>query len=215
VTLSDTEWEDPPAPAESPVDQDLLIETARRRLQALLNRAADAEIAAALGGAEPEAESAVPGMAEAVAAALRELEDEQLDEAAATAGAALDPASENDEPKLYFETLPDFVSKFLTQAYRREIPAKAAWCTEWWKHPEAVCRLSAMWRSWEALRLEPGTGTSVWWRDHADHHMAKLLDPQGPFKGCTKEAHGANKVLQPLPFGDPPPELYAPLTYAI
>lgn len=114
MTLSDTEWEDEPAPAESPVDQDLLIETARRRLKSLLNRAADAEIAAALDGAEPEAESAVPGMAEAVAAALRELEDDQLEEAAATAGAALEPASENDEPKLYFETLPDVVSKFLT-----------------------------------------------------------------------------------------------------
>ena len=60
VTLSDTEWEDEPAPAGSPVDLDLLIETARRRLQALPNRAADAEIAAALDGAEPEAENAVP-----------------------------------------------------------------------------------------------------------------------------------------------------------
>jgi hypothetical protein len=107
VTLSDTEWEDEPAPAESPVDQDLLIETARRRLKARLNRAADAEIAAALDCAESEAEDAVPGMAEAVASALLELEDEQLEEAAATAGAALEPAAEDDEPKLYFETLPD------------------------------------------------------------------------------------------------------------
>jgi hypothetical protein len=130
VTLSDTDWEDPPAAVESPVDQNLLIETARRRLKARLNRAADEQIAAALDGAEPEAENAVPGMAEAVAAALRELEDDQLEEAAATAGAALEPASDNDEPKLYFVTLPDFVSKFPTQAYRREIPAKAAWCTE-------------------------------------------------------------------------------------
>jgi hypothetical protein len=79
--------------------------------------------------------------------------------------------------------------KFLTQDYRREIPAKSAWCTEWWKHPEAVCRLSGMWRSWEALRLEPGTGTSVWWRDYADHHLAKLLDPQGPYP-----THGASRV---------------------
>jgi hypothetical protein len=89
VTLSDTEWEGQPAPAESPIDQDLLIDTARRRLQARLNRAADAQIAAALDGTEPETQDAVPGMAEAVAAALRELEDEQLEETAATAGAAL------------------------------------------------------------------------------------------------------------------------------
>jgi hypothetical protein len=107
------------------------------------------------------------------------------------------------------------VSGFLVKAYRRPINPKGAWCTEWWKHPEAVCRLSGLWRSWEALRLEPGTGTSVWWRDHADHHMAKLLDPDGPFKGCTMDEHGVNEVLPPLPFGEPPPELYDPLTYAV
>lgn len=50
---------------------------------------------------------------------------------------------------------------------------------------------------------------SVWWRDHADHHMTQILDPDGPFKGCTTEQHGANGVLGPLPWSDPPAGLYA------
>lgn len=215
MTLSDTEWDDPPAAPAAPVDPDLLIDTARRRLQAHLNKAADAQIAALLGdNTTPAAPAAVPGMAQAVAAALRELAADQL-EAAQPAAASPGPPAGDDEPKLYFETLPDFVSKFLVRAYRRDISPKAAWCREWWRHPEAVCRLSSLWRSWEALRLEPGTGASVWWLNHADPHMAKLLDGNGPFKGCTKDAHGANKIMDPLPLGDPPQALYAPLTYAV
>ncbi|MEN3265234.1 MAG: hypothetical protein V7646_2128 [Pseudonocardia sp.] len=41
---------------------------------------------------------------------------------------------------------------------------------------------------------------SVWWRDHADHHMPRLLDTNGPFKGCTQAEHQANQKLGPLPW---------------
>jgi len=54
---------------------------------------------------------------------------------------------------------------------------------------------------------------SVWWRDHADHHMTRLLDTNGAFKGCTRDQHQQNGKLEPLPWGTPPPELYDPLTY--
>ena len=43
--------------------------------------------------------------------------------------------------------------------------------------------MDALWRTLEALRQDPGTGMSVFWRDHADHHMNVLLDADGPFKG--------------------------------
>lgn len=34
------------------------------------------------------------------------------------------------------------------------------------------------------------TGMSVWWRDHAEHHMAILTDPDRPFAEATEgEAH--------------------------
>ncbi|MBA3489034.1 MAG: DUF4913 domain-containing protein, partial [Longispora sp.] len=42
------------------------------------------------------------------------------------------------------------------------IPAR--WCPTWWDHPEAVARLTALWRAWEALQPDPGSGMSSWWR---------------------------------------------------
>lgn len=47
---------------------------------------------------------------------------------------------------------------------------------------------------------------SLWWRDHADHHMGVLLSADGPFKGCkpVTGGHAANK-LKVLPC-EPPPE---------
>ncbi len=57
--------------------------------------------------------------------------------------------------------------------------------TVWWMHPEAVARLDALWRAWEHLGNDPATGMSVWWRDHADHHMGVLMSPDGPFRKST------------------------------
>ena len=137
---------------------------------------------------------------------------DELEEEAVVAGDAFEEAA-GEQPQLYFKTLPDFVEHFLTRAFRRHVPANAPWCSEWWKHGEAVCVLSALWRAWEALRLEPGTGMSVWWRDHCYPHMAKLMDRDGTFKNCTRTTHHENGVLEPLPWSTPPPELYDPLTY--
>ena len=63
--------------------------------------------------------------------------------------------------------------------------------------PEAVSRVAALWRSREHLRLDPATGMSVWWRDHADHHMAVLLNPQGPFYNCDMKEHRDPDHLEP------------------
>ncbi|MDN3935701.1 DUF4913 domain-containing protein [Arthrobacter sp. YD4] len=34
-------------------------------------------------------------------------------------------------------------------------------------------------------------GSSVWWKDHADHHRSVLLDPRGPFYKCDMPKHRA------------------------
>lgn len=90
-----------------------------------------------------------------------------------------------------FASLPDFVSEFLVQIWRRELLA-GCWCDVWWEHPEAVLRLEATWDAFEALRLEPGTGVSVWTRDHLDYHMRVLTTREtSPFYRCdiTKQRH--------------------------
>jgi hypothetical protein len=73
----------------------------------------------------------------------------------------------------------------------------AKWCPEWYFHPEGVSRVAALWRAWEHLRLDGATGISVWWKDHADHHMSVLLDPRGPFYKCDMQKHRDPAHLEP------------------
>ena len=74
----------------------------------------------------------------------------------------------------------------------------------WWMHPEAVARLDALWRTWEHFRNDGATGMSVWWRDHADHHMSVLLSSAGPFSKTS----GTTEPGDPLPYTAPPPGLF-------
>ena len=116
-------------------------------------------------------------------------------------------------PTLYYPPLDTFVRELLAPTYKRLIDdgRNRTWCPQWWRHAEAIARLEALWRSWEHLRLDPATGISVWFRDHADHHMAVLLDPDGPFKYCTPEK-GHSARLAALPLDDPPEGLFQPPT---
>ena len=109
-----------------------------------------------------------------------------------------------DPPGLYYLTLSEWVQEWLFPVYRRSVRGhERTWCPQWWKHAEAVARLEALWRTWEHLRQDPATGLSVWFRDHADHHMTVLLDADGPFKGC--DGQHCEHPLEELPH-DPPPE---------
>lgn len=141
-----------------------------------------------------------PIIAEAVAAVLT---PERLDQIAVDAHAAAElelqgpPAGE-----LYYGSVDDFVDQFIVPVFSRKVGERAAhrWCGEWWRSAEATIRLEALWRSWEHLRLDPATGMSVWLRDHADHHLAILWDPEGPFANSTDSA----KLGEPLPYVKPP-----------
>ena len=99
-------------------------------------------------------------------------------------------------PRPYYPTLPDWVQEWLLPVYRRSISGHhRTWCPQWWRHDEAVTRLDALWRAWEHLRLDPATGLSAWFRDHADHHMTILLDADGPLKGC--DGHPLTATARP------------------
>ena len=114
------------------------------------------------------------------------------------------------EPTVYFGSVDEFVREYLRHAYRRRIDGKnRIWAARWWEYDEAVIRLEALWRSWEHLRQDPSTGMSVWWRDHADHHMSVLMDPQGPFYSVDA-ANRDNQETKggPLPYATPPGGLF-------
>lgn len=122
---------------------------------------------------------------------------------------------DDDAPVLYYGSVDEFVREFLCPLYRRRIAGDRAngstsfrWDPQWWNHPEAVARLEALWRAWEHLRQDPSLGLSVWFRDHADHHMPILLSQFGPFRSSD---HKAAPDGGPLPYDPPPAGLYPDL----
>ncbi|WP_235532561.1 DUF4913 domain-containing protein [Nocardioides sp. Root140] len=102
----------------------------------------------------------------------------------------------------HFPNVYVFVNDFLSKVYARPVHRQTSWkwCSHWWDHPEAVSRLEALWKAFEALRQDPGTGGAVWWRDYADPTMAALADPEGTFAECSDTSHEVPPdlpVLQP------------------
>lgn len=121
-----------------------------------------------------------------------------------------EPAPAEETPELFFGSTDQFVRGFLRHAYRRTIDPRSErlWAADWWRYPEAVSRLEALWRAWEALRLDPATGMSVWWRDHADHHMAILFSSDGPFTAAPGISDVHCRPGEPLPCAVPPAALF-------
>ena len=114
-------------------------------------------------------------------------------------------------PRLYYGSVDEFVREYLRNVYRRRVGGQQVsrkWAARWWQYDEAVIRLEALWRSWEHLRNDPATGMSVWWRDHADHHMAVLFDKAGPFAAADEEAENTNRKGEPLPYIAPPAGMF-------
>ncbi len=111
--------------------------------------------------------------------------------------------------ELCYGSVDEFVREYLRYAYRRRIDGRhRCWAGKWWRFEEAVTRLEALWRSWEYLRQDPAMGMTMWWRDHADYHMAMLMDPDGPFSTAIDGPENTNKRGDPLPYVAPPEGLF-------
>jgi hypothetical protein len=126
-----------------------------------------------------------------------------------------EPESEDDpiaKPEPAYPNSATWVARWLCPNLEREIKRTFEWCPQWWDHPEAVQRLEALWRAWEILRLNGGTGMSTWWVDHADHHLSLLCNPDiGPFGHCHT-THGRD--IAPLRATEPPDDWPHWVTYA-
>jgi hypothetical protein len=96
------------------------------------------------------------------------------------------------EPEAFlpcFGSLEDWVVSVFCPTYVRRSTPSFRWCGEWWRHPEAISRLEALWRSWEALRLDPLLGISSWYSGHLDHQLPILTGAAGPFADCEATQH--------------------------
>lgn len=97
---------------------------------------------------------------------------------------------ETKEPQPQFNNVVEFVEKFLSKLYPytedRERDVK--WTRYWWKHQEAVFRLTGLWHRYEQLRInEPSTYTETFLRVYADYHMRQLMAVDGVFDSCRRE----------------------------
>lgn len=167
-----------------------------------------AEAVATADRARRRAAERVTHREEALEARLAAAAAARADLDAARAAAQTPEAGEPGEanPALYFGSVDDFVREFIVPTFRRKVGDRGSfrWAADWWRYPEAVVRLEALWRSWEFLRLDPATGMSVWLRDHADPHLAVLFCDYGPFA----KSEDSSQLGEPLPYKAPPPGLY-------
>jgi Domain of unknown function (DUF4913) len=111
-----------------------------------------------------------------------------------------DDASEPPAAEPMYFAVEDWVTEYFLPMFRRTLGGEYRWCGQWWRHGEAISRLTALWHSWEVLRLQPGTGIALWYRDHLDHQLPILMGARGPFYQCTETTHRG-----PRPAGSIPP----------
>ena len=89
----------------------------------------------------------------------------------------------------------------------RKISQNRRWCSQWWAHAEAIVRLTALWRTWEAARAsEEDSALADWLRTYFDALNPVLLADDGPFASCTVDRHSEQR---PLPLTEPPAGFWA------
>lgn len=135
-------------------------------------------------------------------ARLRRLESTVEDLGDALAATPTTPGKDAAAPAPVFPTLDGWVGDWFTPTFGRRLGA-ARWCATWWRHPEAVVRLEALWRTWEVLRLDPAFGMATWLREHLDPQRAVLFGDEGPFQAC--DGHAAHHPPPDLPAEPAPP----------
>jgi hypothetical protein len=112
---------------------------------------------------------------------------------------------EQARPPLY-DDVTQWVGDHFAPIYIRRIQGGMRWCSQWWRHPEAVIRFAALWRTWETARLAVSPyAMADWHLNYLDRMLPVLLGDQGPFYSCKPDAHNDPP---PLPMVEPPDKQY-------
>jgi hypothetical protein len=102
-------------------------------------------------------------------------------------------------PEPVYTAVEDWVIDYFLPMFRRTLGGEFRWCGQWWRHGEAISRLTCLWHAWEVLRLQPGTGMATWYRDHLDHQLPILMGSRGPFYQCSETAHREPREAAAMP----------------
>lgn len=84
----------------------------------------------------------------------------------------------------------DFFDRFLRNQYPTTVTRmqQLRWSRKWYMHTEAVTRVSALWKAYEAARRDnPDNYMSDYLRFHSDYHMDRLMRADGVFDDCRRE----------------------------
>ena len=135
---------------------------------------------------------------EAAAAQLRALEGrlDEYDAAGRTGDGAVGVG------RTYYPTVEAWVNGYFVHCYVRPLGGEWRWCPRWWDHAEAITRLEALWRSWEALTRDPSLGMAAWLVQHLDQQLPLLMGNRGPFARCSEDRHEPAKPLRSEPAPD-------------
>ncbi|WP_084562745.1 DUF4913 domain-containing protein [Corynebacterium aquilae] len=99
-------------------------------------------------------------------------------------------------PAPMYPSMFDFVMCELVSTYGQSLGRVPNWSAIWYRHPEAVRRLDALWRKFEKLRVDdPFSFRETFYHRHADYHMDRLMKPEGVFSDCKRD----DVPMQPLP----------------
>ncbi|MGC4896933.1 DUF4913 domain-containing protein [Micromonospora sp. DT31] len=97
-----------------------------------------------------------------------------------------------------------WVHHLLISVYAREVTSGAPWCSQWWRHPEAVAQLHGLSMAWQEMTGADSnlSGPATWHRDFLTPVMTSLRDPSGPFAGCKPGSHRDKQPppVEPLAF---------------
>ena len=100
------------------------------------------------------------------------------------------------------EDVETWVEHVYAVVYVRKVGQVQRWCPQWWAHAEAIVRLTALWRTWEAARAsDEDSAMADWLRTYFDALNPVLLADDGPFASCSADAH---REQRPLPLTAPP-----------
>lgn len=138
----------------------------------------DPDFDADLAIPDPDAETETKGKEPEVEAPQYRRESVET----ATTAPASDETGEGTGPKLEYPNVGAWVDDWLLPRFRRELGgSKRRWDPQWWRYEESGGALEALWQAWEHLRLQPGTGIAVFYRDYFYPLMDQITAPDGPF----------------------------------
>jgi len=88
-------------------------------------------------------------------------------------------------PQPVYSSVERWVTSHFLPMFRRPLGGEYRWCAQWWRHAEAITRLTALWHTWEALA--PAR--------HRDGHLA-ARPPGPPAPGPARQDRAVLDVLR-------------------